>query len=64
MVATTEINTFSKLKCAVRELAMRRSVYPRRVLEGRMDKRTAIREIELMEAIVADYQRRARDESP
>ena len=62
MVAT-QVPTIAKLKCLARELNIRRVVYPKRVSEGKMDQRAALYEIEVMEAILADYQKRARDES-
>jgi hypothetical protein len=62
MVAT-QVPTIAKLKCLVREVGIRRAVYPKRVAEGKMDQRAAVYEIEVMEAILADYQKRARDES-
>lgn len=40
------------IACARREAALRRRVYPTWVLEGRLAKDKADREIELMEAIV------------
>jgi hypothetical protein len=44
-----------KLACVERELKMRKKVYRRWVGTGRMSVEQAKREIELMEAIVADY---------
>jgi hypothetical protein len=41
-------------KCAKRELAQRRRVYPRLVMTGKMTQADADREIEMMSAI-ADY---------
>lgn len=49
-----------KLKCAARELALRRSVYPKWVRTGRMKADDANREIAVMEAIVADYRQAAK----
>jgi len=45
-----------KIKCVKRELALRKSAYPKWVASGRMKKETADREIEVMEAIVQDYE--------
>ena len=44
-----------KLVCAMRELALRRSAYPRFVANKRMSQANADREIALMEAIAHDY---------
>ena len=44
-----------KLNCIERELWKRRHVYPRLVASGRMMQDQADREIEIMEAIRADY---------
>lgn len=52
-----------KLACLKRELAMRRAVYPRQVASGRLNPDKAARELELMEAIVADYERLASTET-
>jgi hypothetical protein len=52
-----------KLRCAERELKMRRSVYPRRVAQGKMDMPEMEHEIRCMEAIVDDY-RSAVDKEP
>ena len=51
------ITIYDKLACARRELRMRRKVYPRRVANRKMSQEQADREIALMEAIVADYDR-------
>lgn len=44
-----------KHDCAIREVKMRKRVYPRRVQDGRMTRAQADREIAIMEAIAADY---------
>lgn len=49
------ISLEQKLKCAERELALRRSVFAKRVREGRMKQAHADHEITCMEAIVDDY---------
>ena len=49
-------NATTKLRSAKRELAMRRSVYPKWVDSGRMKQTEADHEISVMEAIVADYE--------
>jgi hypothetical protein len=45
-----------KLRAARRELLLRRSLYPRRVQEGKLKQEVADHEIMVMEAIVADYE--------
>jgi hypothetical protein len=44
-----------KLNCLVREIALRRAVYAKRVRDGKMKPDDAAREIDLMVAIAADY---------
>lgn len=44
-----------KAKCAEREVAQRRRVYPRLVESRRMKQAEADRQIAIMEAIAADY---------
>jgi len=56
VVEDSLITREEKLACARRELAMRYGVYGKRVAEGRMSKQKADREIELMKAIVDDYE--------
>jgi len=51
-----------KYKCAERELQMRYRVYERRVDAGQMSRKTADREIHLMEEIAADYRARVEAE--
>jgi hypothetical protein len=50
-----EITRQMKREAALREVKMRRSVYPRWVKDGRMTQAVADREIATMEAIAADY---------
>ena len=57
MIAITD-----KLRCAERELAYRRRVYARLVASGKMTRAVADRELELMIAIVDDYQQLEADE--
>lgn len=49
--------TSDKLRCIEREIAMRRKVYPNRVLTRRMTREAADREIAIMTAIRDDYLR-------
>jgi len=51
-----------KYKCALRELRLRRRVYPRWVDAGRMLRATAAHEIEVMLEIVEDYAKKAKEE--
>jgi hypothetical protein len=51
-----------KFKCLARELQLRRRLYPRWIGSGRINVDEARREIELMEAIVADYRAKVRPE--
>jgi hypothetical protein len=48
-----------KLACARREIAMRRRVYPGWIAGGRMTQAEADRQIAIMVAIAADYERAA-----
>ena len=56
------ITAKEKLECAERELSYRRRVYGRLVERGKMSKRDADRELELMEAIALDYRALAQEE--
>lgn len=49
------ISHHDKMMAATRELDLRRSVYPRRVADGKMTDKAASRQIALMQAIVDDY---------
>lgn len=49
------ISASDKLKCAEREVKMRKKVYPRWIADGRMTDERAKHEIETMEAIAEDY---------
>ena len=51
-----------KLRCAQRELKLRREVYPRWVMNKKMDALKADYEIKLMEAIVRDYEEWSKNE--
>ena len=56
------INDAVKLKCLYRELALRRNVYRKKIADGSMKQEAAALEIEIIEAIIEDYKRRADDE--
>lgn len=57
MVATKE-----KIKEIERELKMRKKVFPRWVLQGRIKQEAADKRIKIMEEIVKDYQEKAKEE--
>jgi hypothetical protein len=54
------VTDIDKLACLERELAMRRSLYPKWVASGRMPQTRADREIDVMEAIAADYREKVK----
>ena len=51
------ITTAEKLRAVERELALRKSAYPKWVKRGRMSQEEAERELEVMAAVVEDYRR-------
>lgn len=51
-----------QIKCAERELAMRRNVYPKLVITKRMNQEKADKEINGMEAIVATLRAKQEEE--
>jgi hypothetical protein len=53
-----------KLNCVLRELRLRRRLYPRAIAHGRMTQEEAKREIEIMEAIEADYVQKLAESRP
>jgi len=60
---TAPISNLDKLKCAQRELALRRSVYPKRVKSGLQTQEKIDHEIAAMAAIVDDYTRLVTEET-
>jgi hypothetical protein len=58
------VTTSDKLACAIRELAMRKTVYPRLIEKGQIRADNAEREIAIMKAIVEDYAAQLRREDP
>ena len=56
------ITITDKLRCVERELSYRRRVYARLVANGKMTAALADRELEVMTAIVGDYQQLEADE--
>lgn len=48
-------STHEKLKCAEREVALRRKAYPRWIEKGKISAKDADRQITIMEAIAHDY---------
>lgn len=59
-----QVPTAAKVKELLRELAMRRNVYPDMVARGALAGKEADWRIEVMEAILADYRQRQRTEQP
>jgi hypothetical protein len=57
-----QVPTVAKLKVLRREIALRKNVYPRRIARHEMSQLQADYEIEVMEAILADYEQRAKNE--
>lgn len=53
------ITTVDKLKCAERELALRKRVYANRLETGRMSAGKIAHELACMEAIIGDYKEQA-----
>jgi hypothetical protein len=51
-----------KFSCVKRELEMRRQVYQRLIIRGKMNRERADREIATMQAIVEDYQKQVQGE--
>lgn len=54
----------TKLKELKRELGQRKYVYPRRIADGKMSETQAAVLIEILEAIIADYQKAVDAQSP
>jgi hypothetical protein len=52
---TITFTAAEKHRAIRREIEMRKSVYPRRVMAGQMSQNQADKQIALMEAIAADY---------
>ena len=63
MIERLPISNLDKLKCAQRELALRRSVYQKRVTGGLMTQAKVDHEIATMAAIVDDYARLVAEEN-
>ena len=51
-----------KHRAVLREIEMRKSVYPRRVMAGQMSQSQANRQVAIMEAIAADYAKQMQGE--
>lgn len=58
--SSEKITFRDKEQCARRELDFRKRVYARRVAEGKMKQADADHEIEVMAAILSDYEKAAR----
>jgi hypothetical protein len=56
------ISLEEKFNCVTRELEMRRDVYRRLVIRGKMNRERADHEIKTMQAIVEDYQQQLQGE--
>lgn len=52
-----EVTRREKIQCLQRELKYRVRVYSRRVAEGKMTQKLADRELRVMKAILADYEK-------
>jgi hypothetical protein len=57
MLITQSFTAEDKHRAIVREIGMRKHVYPDLVAAGRMTQATADRQIAVMQAIAADYAR-------
>ena len=53
--ASNRFTAEEKMQAAQREVALRRAVYPHQALHGKLTSSEALRQIEIMEEIVADY---------
>ena len=53
----TGITLWDKLTCVRRELALRERVYPILIAKGKLQAAKAERELELMAAIIEDYEK-------
>jgi hypothetical protein len=58
----TRFSASDKHKAIVREIEMRKFVYPRRVQSGQISQRQADEQIAIMEEIAADYAKLAEQE--
>lgn len=58
---TAQVPLITKIKCLRRELALRKNVYAKHVAQGRMQQTESDYEIEVLEAILADYLLQERD---
>jgi hypothetical protein len=63
MVAA-QVPTAAKVRELQRELALRRSFYPKLVASGKLDQKEADWRLEILEAILDDYKQRERRERP
>ena len=59
LTMNTKITLNQKIDCLRRELRMRERVYPRQVTAGKMRPTDAALEIEIMTAVLNDYERQA-----
>lgn len=56
------ISIYEQIKCIERELKYRKHVYPRLVMQGKMDSATAEKQIKAMTAVLETLQRTAPQE--
>lgn len=56
------VTTKEKYKEIKRELGLRKNCYPKQVLQGRMTQQIADKHIEVMEAILKDYEEKLKQE--
>jgi hypothetical protein len=57
-----QVPTAAKIKELQRELAVRRNFYPRIIASGKLDKAEAAYRLEVLEAILADYKLKLKQE--
>lgn len=61
-MGTAQVPTAAKVRELKRELALRRSYYPKAIANGNLSKKEADYRIEVIESILNDYERRASSE--
>jgi hypothetical protein len=59
---TQSFTAAEKHRAMIRELEFRRYVYPKRVMAGKMSRREMDWEIQILEAIAADYAKQMENE--
>jgi hypothetical protein len=61
-MSATQVPTAAKVRELQRELGIRRAFYPKLIERGKLGQEEASYRIEVLDAILADYLRRAKDE--